>query len=107
MHVYYRNKPVESFRSQTSSGGFGGDSNNGGGSGSGSRKGNHIYQGKNYLLTWRNGQNSFDYNGAAGYCRSQKMRIVSLDDSAKSSHFIGELRKDNAPYFWAGGRISG
>ena len=35
------------------------------------------------------------------------MRMVSLDDPAKRDHFMQQVAADGAPYFWAGGRISG
>ena len=34
------------------------------------------------------------------------MRIVSLDTIGKATHFMDLLERDNAPYFWAGGRTS-
>ena len=34
------------------------------------------------------------------------MRMVSLDSPAKRDHFMQQVAADNAPYFWAGGRIS-
>ncbi len=95
----FSSEPQESFR--------GGSGNAGGNSiGGSSSVGNHDWNGKSYLLTWRDGDSSFSYSGAVSYCRSKGMQIVSLDSSAKSDHFIGELARDNAPYFWAGGRIS-
>ncbi len=73
----------------------------------GGGRGNHVYNGKNYLLTWRAGQSSFTYDEARSFCASRGMRMVSLGNRAKAQHFNDELRRDNAPYFWAGGRISG
>jgi len=75
---------------------------NAGGSGSG----NHQYQGRSYLLTWRTGQNGFSHSAARSFCRSRGMRIVSLDSISKATHFMDLLERDNAPYFWAGGRTS-
>merc|ERR1719270_478793 len=67
---------------------------------------NHQYQGRSYLLTWRNGQNGFSHSAAKSFCRSQGMRMVSLDNIGKAQHFMNLLESDNAPYFWAGGNIS-
>ena len=70
-------------------------------------KGNHVWNGKNYLLTWRSAPGQkFSHSGARNYCRQQGMKIVSLDSRDKSAHFIGELGRDNGEYFWAGGVIS-
>lgn len=75
---------------------------------SGGGKGNHVWNGKNYLLTWRSAPGQkFSHSGARSYCARQGMRIVSLDSHEKSAHFIGELGRDNGEYFWAGGVISG
>lgn len=73
---------------------------------SSSGSGNHQYQGRNYLLTWRTGQNGFSHSAAKSFCRSQGMRMVSLDNIGKAQHFMNLLESDNAPYFWAGGNIS-
>ena len=67
---------------------------------------NHSYQGRNYLLTWRQGRNGFSHSAAKSFCRGQGMRIVSLDSIAKATHFMNLLEADGAPYFWAGGEIS-
>ena len=68
-------------------------------------KGNHQFQGKTYLLTWRMGRNNFDWRGGVSFCQSQGMRLVSLDSSQKTDHFLGLLTTDRAPYFWAGGQV--
>merc|ERR1712203_1151873 len=49
-------------------------------------KGNHEFQGKNYLLTWRMGRNNFDWTGGVRFCQSQGMQLVSLDDKEKTEH---------------------
>merc|ERR1712038_2230760 len=73
---------------------------------SGGSKGNHVWNGKNYLLTWKTGQRSFTHSGARQYCASQGMRIISLDSREKTAHFLDEVRRDNAKYVWAAGVIS-
>jgi len=65
-----------------------------------------VFQGKNYLLTWRTGQNSFDWRSGVSFCQTQGMRLVSLDTSQKMEHFLGLLKTDRAPYFWSGGQVS-
>ena len=74
----------------------------GGGSG-----GNHVWQGRNYLLSWREGRNSFTWGSARSYCSGRGMRMVSLDSAAKRDHFMQQVAADGSPYFWAGGRLSG
>ena len=32
--------------------------------------------------------------------------MVSLDSQSKRNHFLGQLSVDDAPYFWAGGKLS-
>lgn len=73
---------------------------------SGSGGGNHVWQGRNYLLSWREGRNSFSWNAARSYCSSRGMRMVSLDSGAKRDHFMQQVAADGSPYFWAGGQIS-
>ena len=68
-------------------------------------KGNHQFQGKTYLLTWRMGRNNFDWRGGVSFCQSQGMRLVSLDNKEKMEHFLGLLKTDRAPYFWSGGQV--
>merc|ERR1719225_521979 len=69
-------------------------------------KGNHEFQGKNYLLTWRMGRNNFDWTGGVRFCQSQGMQLVSLDDKEKTEHFLRLLSTDRSPYFWSGGQVS-
>ena len=73
---------------------------------SGSGGGNHVFQGRNYILSWREGRNSFSWNAAKNYCSSRGMRMVSLDSRAKRDHFMQQVAADGSPYFWAGGRLS-
>ena len=69
-------------------------------------KGNHEFQGKSYLLTWRMGRNNFDWTGGVRFCQSQGMQLVSLDDKEKTEHFLRLLSTDRSPYFWSGGQVS-
>ena len=69
--------------------------------------GNHVWQGRNYLLSWREGRNSFTWGSARSYCSGRGMRMVSLDSAAKRDHFMQQVAADGSPYFWAGGRLSG
>ena len=69
-------------------------------------KGNHQFQGKSYLLTWRMGRNNFDWTGGVRFCQSQGMQLVSLDNKEKTEHFLRLLTSDRAPYFWSGGQVS-
>ena len=76
-------------------------------SGSSSNSGsNHRWQGRNYLISWREGRKGFSHYAARSYCRGRGMRIISLDNIQKAQHFLNLVESDRAPYFWAGGQIS-
>merc|ERR1711971_1549187 len=49
-------------------------------------KGNHQFQGKSYLLTWRMDRNNFDWTGGVRFCQSQGMQLISLDNKEKTEH---------------------
>jgi len=72
----------------------------------GSSGGNHVWQGRNYVLSWREGQNSLTWDSARSFCSRRGMKMVSLDSPAKRDHFMQQVAADGAPYFWAGGRLS-
>ena len=67
---------------------------------------NHQWQGRNYIVSWREGRNGFSHSAARSYCRGRGMRIISLDNIQKAQHFLDLVESDRAPYFWAGGQIS-
>jgi len=69
-------------------------------------QGNHVFQGRSYLLSWKEGQNHFSWSQARSYCSRKGMRIVSLDSTAKKEHFLGLLASQGVTYMWTGGRIS-
>jgi len=69
-------------------------------------KGNYEWEGKNYLLTWRTGRNNFAWRDGVSYCRSQGMKLISLDSRKKADHFLALVGSDRAPYFWAGGELN-
>eukprot|EP00090_Calanus_glacialis_P006424 TRINITY_DN15006_c0_g2_i1.p1 TRINITY_DN15006_c0_g2~~TRINITY_DN15006_c0_g2_i1.p1 ORF type:complete len:272 (+),score=47.87 TRINITY_DN15006_c0_g2_i1:82-897(+) len=71
-----------------------------------SGRGNHIFQGRSYLLSWKEGQNEFSWSQARNYCSRKGMRIVSLDSSAKKEHFLQLVASEGVTFMWAGGRIS-
>merc|ERR1712055_60370 len=71
-----------------------------------STKGNYQWEGTNYLLTWRNGRNNFDWSSGVSYCKSQGMKLISLDSKEKTENFLRLVATDRAPYFWAGGQVS-
>ena len=76
-------------------------------SGSSSNSGsNHQWQGRSYIVSWREGRNGFTHSAARSYCRGRGMRIISLDSIQKARHFLDLVESDRAPYFWAGGQIS-
>jgi len=65
-----------------------------------------VWNGGDYLLSWREGRNDLTWSGAQGYCRSRGTKMVSLDSTAKRDHFMRQVAADRSPYFWAGGRLS-
>lgn len=69
-------------------------------------RGNYQYQGRDYYVSWRDGRKSFTWADAQRECASRGMRMISLDDTAKSAHFLGLTGQERQDYFWAGGRIS-
>merc|ERR1711970_15709 len=69
-------------------------------------KGNYEWNGKRFLLTWRTGRNNFAWNEGVSYCRSQGMKLISLDSREKADHFLNLVGKERAEYFWAGGEVS-
>jgi len=73
---------------------------------SGGGRGNHVFQGRSYLLSWKDGQNHLSWSQARNYCSRKGMRIVSLDNTAKKEHFLGLLASQGVTYMWTGGRIS-
>jgi len=80
-----------------------------GGRGGGScnaRGPNHRFQGRDYLVSWRNGCSSFTAGEGAAFCRSQGMRAVSLDTPAKEREFTGLVGRENQRYFWTGGNVN-
>jgi len=70
------------------------------------RGGNHVFQGRTFLLSWKEGQNHFSWNQARSYCSSRGMRIVSLDNPATRDHFLELIRSEGVDFMWTGGRIS-
>ena len=69
-------------------------------------RGNHNFEGKTYLLSWKEGQNHFSWTQARDWCKSNGMRIVSLDSPAKRDHFLGLTSSQGVEFFWTGGRLS-
>ena len=83
-----------------------GSSSSGSGSSSSDSGSTHRWQGRNYVLSWREGRNGFSHGAARSYCRGKGMRIVSLDNIQKAQHFLDLVERNNVPYFWAGGQVS-
>ncbi|XP_040574327.1 uncharacterized protein [Lepeophtheirus salmonis] len=68
--------------------------------------GNYDFEGKRYLLSWRDGRSSLDHSAGSSYCRGKGMRLISLDSSSKINHFFNLLQNERIEYFWTGGSIS-
>ena len=53
------------------------------------------------------GCSDFTQSQAAGFCRANGMRPVSLDSPAKESEFKQLVAREGQRFFWTGGRVSG
>jgi len=69
-------------------------------------RGNHVFQGKSYLLSWKEGQSHLSWSQARSYCSRNGLRMVSLDSPAKIEHFLKLVASEGQDYFWTGGRLS-
>jgi len=65
----------------------------------------HAWEGRNYYLSWRTGQNNFEWAAGAAFCQSLGMRLISLDSPAKLAHFLELVAAERPLYFWAGGEL--
>jgi hypothetical protein len=65
----------------------------------------HAWEGRNYYLSWRTGQNNFEWAAGAAFCKSLGMRLISLDSPAKLAHFLELVAAERPLYFWAGGEL--
>jgi hypothetical protein len=65
----------------------------------------HAWEGRNYYLSWRTGQNNFEWAAGAAFCNSLGMRLISLDSPAKLAHFLDLVAAERPLYFWAGGEL--
>eukprot|EP00096_Caligus_rogercresseyi_P010236 TRINITY_DN365_c0_g1_i1.p1 TRINITY_DN365_c0_g1~~TRINITY_DN365_c0_g1_i1.p1 ORF type:complete len:219 (+),score=60.50 TRINITY_DN365_c0_g1_i1:132-788(+) len=68
--------------------------------------GNYDFEGKRYLLSWRDGRSKLSFSAGSSYCRGKGMRLISLDSSSKINHFFNLLQNERIEYFWTGGSIS-
>ena len=69
-------------------------------------RGNHNFEGRRYLLTWREGRTDFSWEEARNFCARNNMRIVSLDTDVKREHFLSLTSAHGLEFFWTGGRLS-
>merc|ERR1711874_373778 len=95
-----RNRGRQNNRNRPSGGG-------GGGRCGGGNQPNHQFQGQGYLVSWRLGCSSFTQGGGESFCRSNGMRPISLDNSAKEREFLGLVSSEGQKYFWTGGMVRG
>ena len=65
----------------------------------------HVWQGHNYYLSWRTGQNNFEWAAGVAFCNSLGMRSVSLDSPDKVAHFLELVATERPLYFWTGGEV--
>jgi len=73
--------------------------------GRGTAAAKHTWEGRNYYLSWRTGQNNFEWSAGAAFCNSLGMRLVSLDSPGKLTHFLELVAAERPLYFWAGGEL--
>lgn len=66
----------------------------------------HDWRGKTYILSWREGEDSFTWDEAKNYCQVLGMIMLSLDDFVKRDHFMQLIEEDGVPAFWVGGELS-
>ena len=59
-----------------------------------------------YHLSWRAGRSDLTWNSGVSYCQRLGMKMVSLTSQAKNSDLLARVTAE-APYFWAGGKVSG
>jgi hypothetical protein len=71
----------------------------------GGKEAKHVWQGRNYYLSWRTGQNNFEWAAGVAFCNSLGMRLVSLDSPEKLDHFLGLVAAERPLYFWTGGEL--
>jgi len=69
-------------------------------------RGNHVFQGKSYLLSWKEGQSHLSWSQARSFCSRNGLRMVSLDIPAKREHFLQLAASEGQDFFWTGGRLS-
>jgi hypothetical protein len=65
----------------------------------------HVWNGHTYYLSWRTGQNNFEWAAGVAFCNSLGMRLVSLDSPDKVAHFLELVAAERPLYFWAGGEL--
>jgi len=65
----------------------------------------HNFQGKQYRISWREGQTSFTHSGGASYCRRNGMQPISIDSSAEENEFKRLVAQERQKYFWTGGNV--
>ena len=66
----------------------------------------HVWSGVSYILTWREGQDTFTWDEAKSHCLTRGMAMVSLDNKDKVDHFLRVVEEEGVAAFWAGGEIS-
>ena len=70
-------------------------------------RGNHNFEGRRYLLTWREDKNRrFTWQGARDYCSSNGMRVVSLNNPLKREHILRLVTSEGVSGIWTGGRVT-
>jgi len=55
---------------------------------------NHKFQGRDYLVSWRDGCTSFSHGAGGSFCRSVGMKPISLDSTAKENHFLDLVARE-------------
>ena len=58
---------------------------------SGGGRGNHAWNGQNYLLSWADGVSDLTWEQARDYCHNNAMRMLSMDTQEKTEHFFKQV----------------
>jgi len=78
-----------------------------GGRCSGGQRPNHRFGGQDFLISWRLGCTAFSESAGEAFCRSNGMRPISIDSSAKEREFLNLVGRERQEYFWTGGKVRG
>jgi len=67
-----------------------------------------FFGGRQYVLSWKEGENFLTFDEARQFCASKNMRVISMDTSnQKTLSFLGHMAtNDHVRSIWTSGRLS-